>query len=126
MDDLWTRIAESFSGRISGPMQLRFLLQPLMVSILAVRSGLRDARSGKPPYFWALVTNPEHRREMIRDGWQSVGQIFVIALVLDVIYQIAVLHFLYLGEALLVAFLLAIAPYLVLRGLVTRVARKRL
>jgi hypothetical protein len=123
MDELWTRIVENFSGRISGPMQLRFLLQPLMASIFAVRSGLQDARTGKPPYFWALVTSPDHRREMIRDGWQSVGKIFIIALVLDVVYQLAVLRFLYVGEALLVAFLLALAPYLLLRGLVTRLAR---
>ena len=48
---------------------------------------------------------------------------FVLAVVLDVVYQLYVLHFVYPGEALIVAFVLAIVPYLILRGLVTRLAR---
>jgi hypothetical protein len=44
--------------------------------------------------------------------------------VLDVIYQIIVQRFVYPGEALITAFILAIVPYLILRGLVTRIARK--
>jgi hypothetical protein len=43
---------------------------------------------------------------------------------LDVVYQIIELRFVYVGEAIIVAFILAILPYLVLRGLVTRVARR--
>ena len=60
---------------------------------------------------------------MLRDGWKSVGKVFVLALVLDAVYQVMVLRFVYPGEALVVALLLAIVPYLVLRGLVTRLAR---
>ena len=43
---------------------------------------------------------------MIRDGWKSVGKVFVLAIVLDVIYQVVVLRFVYPGEAIVVAFLL--------------------
>ena len=50
---------------------------------------------------------------------------FILALALDVVYQIIVLRFVYPGEALIVAFILAITPYLILRGLVTRLARKK-
>ena len=62
---------------------------------------------------------------MIRDGWKSVGKVFVLALVLDVVYQIIVLRFVYPGETLLVAFVLAIVPYLILRGLVNRLTPKK-
>lgn len=61
---------------------------------------------------------------MLRDGWKSVGKVFLFALLLDAVYQIIVLHFVYPGEAIIVAFVLAILPYLILRGLVTRIARK--
>jgi hypothetical protein len=61
---------------------------------------------------------------MLKDGWKSVGRVFILALVLDVVYQLYVLHFVYVPQALAVALLLAIVPYLILRGLVTRVARK--
>lgn len=122
MEDMWIRFLEDMLGRVTGPMKFRLLLQPMMASIFAVMSGLRDARAGNPPYFWALLSDSGHRRDMLRDGWKSVGKVFVFALVLDVVYQLVVLRFVYPGEAILVALVLAIVPYLVVRGLVTRMA----
>jgi len=61
---------------------------------------------------------------MIKDGWKSISRVFILAIVLDVVYQIIVLHFVYPGEAIIVAFVLAIVPYLIVRGLVTRLARR--
>jgi hypothetical protein len=124
MDDMWMRFADNLIDRVSGPMKFRLVLQPVMAAVLAILAGLKDARAGKPPYFWALVTSPGHRADMVKDGWKSVGRVFILALVLDVAYQIVVLHFVYPGEAVIVAFILAIAPYLILRGLVSRIASK--
>jgi len=123
MDDIWMRIAGDLAARVSGPMKFRLVLQPVMAAIFAIRAGLADARAGKTPYFWTLVSDPAQRAYMLRDGWKSVGKVFVLALVLDVVYQIIVSRFVYPGEAIIVAFVLAIVPYLILRGLVTRVAR---
>lgn len=124
MDEIWARIVDNVVDRVSGPMKLRLLLQPLMACIFAVRSGLEDAREGRPPYFWALWTEPAHRVDMLRDGWKSIGKVFVLAVILDVIYQIMVLRFVYPGEALVVALGLAILPYLAVRGLVNRLWSK--
>lgn len=125
MDDIWARFIADLADRVSGPMKFRLLLQPVMAAVFAIKSGLRDARTGKPPYFWALFTDPDHRNDMLTDGWKSVGKVFILAMVLDVIYQIIVLRFVYPGEVIVVAILLAIVPYLLLRGLTTRLARKR-
>ena len=125
MHDIWARIAEDLGDRVGGPMSFRLVLQPIMASYFAIRSGLEDAKAGKPPYFWSLLSDPAHRREMLGDGWKSVGKVFLLEIVLDAVYQIIVLHFVYLGEALIVAFVLAIVPYLILRGLVTRVAARK-
>ena len=122
MDDTLMRIANDLAARVSGPMKFRLVLQPLMAAFFAIRSGLADARAGKPPYFWSLVSDPAHRADRIKDGWASVGRVFVLAVALDVVYQIIVSRFVYVGEAIIVAFILAIAPYLILRGLVTRLA----
>jgi len=46
-----------------------------------------------------------------------------VALAIDVIYQLVVLRWIYPGETLLVAFLLACVPYLLIRGPVNRIAR---
>jgi len=62
---------------------------------------------------------------MIKDGWKSVGRVFVLAVAMDVIYQRYVMHFVYPGEAIIVAFILAIVPYLIVRGLVTRLFRPK-
>jgi hypothetical protein len=123
MDDVLMRIIENMLGRIDGPMQFRVYLQPVMASIFAITSGLADAKAGKVPYFWNLLSDAEHRIEIVRDGWKSVGKVFILALVLDVVYQFIVLRFVYPGEAIIVALILAIIPYIILRGLTTRLAR---
>jgi hypothetical protein len=124
MDDLWTLIADQISDRVSGPMKFRIVLQPLMATFLAIRSGLRDAKSGARPYFWSLVTTPGHRAEMLKEGWKSIARLFFLAMVLDIVYQIFVQHSFHLRAALLVAIVLAILPYLLLRGIVTRIATR--
>jgi hypothetical protein len=124
MDHMWMRVTSQLAARVSGPMKFRLVLQPAMAAFFAIRSGLADARAGKPPYFWALVSNPTERGDMLKDGWKSIGRVFILALALDVVYQIILLHFVYIGEAFIVAFILAILPYLILRGLVTRLVRR--
>lgn len=124
MDDLWTRIVGGVIERTSGPLHLRLILQPAMSVTLAVLAGLKDAKAGKPPYFWALLTDPSHRVEMLQDGWKSVGKVFVLAWLLDIAYQLIAVRSLYPGGAIIVAIALAIVPYLIVRGLVTRVARR--
>ena len=125
MDEIWARFAENMMDRVSGPMKFRLLLQPVMACFFAFRAGIQDARTGKPPYFWALWNDPAHRVDMMRDGWKSVGKVFLLAIILDVIYQIMVLKFVYVGEALAVALLLAIVPYLFVRAIVNRIWSKR-
>lgn len=125
MDDLWLRIVEDLNGRVSGPMRMRLLLQPLVAIVLAVLAGMKDAREGRPPYFFGLVTSSGHRRERISEGWKNIGKVFIAALILDVVYQLIVLRFVYPGEAVLVAIVLAILPYILIRGVVTRVMRSR-
>jgi len=126
LEELLTRITENLVGRVHGPLTFRFLLQPTMAIIYAFRDGRKDAREGKVPYFWAIFTNPEHRRAMLRDGWKSVGKIFLLAMVLEAVYQAMVLRFFYPGEAIVVATALALVPYLLLRGPVNRIFRKSL
>ena len=126
MADLWTLIADQLHDRVSGPMKFRIVLQPIMATLLAIRSGIKDAKSGTRPYFWSLLSTPDrrHRLEMIKDGWKSVGRLFFLAVGLDLIYQIIVQPSIRLRAAIFVAIVLAIVPYTLLRGIVTRIARR--
>src|SRR5262249_532100 len=110
-----TRMWQEIIARPDGPMALRFYLQPLMATLFAVRDGMRDARAGRPLYSWSLFTDPANRVERLRDGWRSVGKIFFMALVLDLIYELVVLKGLRPAEDLLVATALAIVPYVLIR-----------
>lgn len=125
MQDMWTRVGTQLLARVSGPMKFRLVLQPLLASFFAIRGGLADAKAGKPPYFWGLLWARGHRAEMVKDGWKSISRVFLLAIALDVVYQIIVLRFVYPGETIIVALVLAIVPYLILRGPVNRLARKK-
>jgi hypothetical protein len=126
MDHMWERVGSQLIARVSGPMKFRLVLQPCMAAFFAIRAGLIDAKLGNRPYFWALLF-PERRDRatLSKDGWKSVGRVIILAVILDVIYQIWQIHFVYIGEAFIVAFVLALLPYLILRGLVTRLFRKK-
>jgi hypothetical protein len=124
MDEMWTRVGEQLMARVSGPMHFRLVLQPGMALVLAVIAGIKDAKAGKPPYFWALITDPANDKERLKDGWKSISRVFILALILDAIYQAIELHFFYVGEAIIVAIILAILPYIIFRGIVRRIARR--
>jgi hypothetical protein len=125
LGEVITRFNENLAGRIGGPLSLRFILQPTVATLLAVRAGLRDARAGKPPFLWTVVTDPTARQELLREGWKDIAKVFTLAIVLDVVYQLIVLKWIHPLETLVVAFVLAALPYAIVRGPVTRLARKR-
>ena len=125
MRDMILRALTNLAARVGGPMTFRIILQPLMASIFAFRDGLKDAREGRPPYLWTLITDPSQRVDLIRQGWKAVGRVFILAIVMDVIYQLIVEGWIYPGETLTVSILLAVVPYLLLRGPVNRIMRSR-
>ena len=60
----------------------------------------------------------------MRDGWRAIKKVFIVALLLDTVYQLVVLKGLTPIEGLLIAVVLAIVPYVLLRGPVNRIARR--
>lgn len=110
-------------ARVTGPLHFRIVMQPAMAILLAIRDGWKDARAGNPAYFWAIFTNAGQREELLKEGFTALTKILGLALVLDGIYQLIELHWFYLGEAIIVALLLAFIPYLVVRGPANRLGK---
>jgi len=110
-------------GRVGGPITLRLILQPTIAAVLAIRDGFKDAKARRPLYLWSLFTHSNERRQLIRNGWHSIGVVFLLAIVIDAVYQFIVWRWFYPGEALTVAIVLAIVPYLLIRGLTNRIAQ---
>jgi len=124
MRDMLLRALLNVADRVGGPMTFRIILQPLMASLLAFRAGWKDAQTGRPPYFWTILTDPGQRTDLLREGWKSVARVFVLAIVMDVIYQLIVLQWIYPLELILIAILLAVVPYLLIRGPVNRIVSR--
>jgi hypothetical protein len=120
------RLSYDLFERTDAPMRFRFVLQPLMAAIVAVHDGREDARAGRPPYFVTMLRNARERVGLLREGLNATARIILLGLVMDVIYQALVLKTFYPNEALAIALLLAFLPYLIIRGLVLRIARSRM
>jgi hypothetical protein len=110
--------------RLGGPLNFRLVVMPLVVSVLAARAGYRDARQNKPAYVPAIFRNAGGRLELLRSAAIDVGKIFIVALVLDSIYQVMVLREFYVSQLLFVAMVSAIVPYLVVRSLAALLLRR--
>jgi hypothetical protein len=122
----WERVITQLFARLDGPLHFRFFMQPAMAAILAVIDGVKDARAGKPAYLWEMVSTASDRKELIRNGWKRVSRVFALAVVLDIIYQLKEFHWIYPGELVIVAIVLAVIPYLVLRGPINRIMTWRI
>ena len=120
------RVWQQLIERPTGPMTFRFILQPAMAAIAALRDGIDDAKSGRSPYFWTLLTNPLEGVGRLYEGLISTARVILLGLCMDAIYQWIVLKTFYPVEAVIVAIALAFFPYVLLRGPIARIARWRL
>jgi hypothetical protein len=122
MEDLLARFWDDLIGRIGGPLTFRLILQPAMSILMAIRDGVKDAREGRPAYFWTIFTEPQERRALLREGWKAVARIVGLGAVMDAAYQIMVFRTIRPVELVVVVLLLAFVPYLLWRGPINRIA----
>ncbi len=121
--EMISRGVDQLLGRASGPLQFRLVVMPTVVTLLAIRAGLRDARAGEPAFLWGIISDPRRRRQRMLAAWRDVTRIFIVAIVLDTVYQVMVLRAFYVVQALIVAVTCAIVPYVLFRGPTARLAR---
>src|SRR3954453_20099254 len=95
MEETFTRAWNDLLARDSGPLHFRLFLQPLVATILAIRAGWADAWAGRPIFFWTLVREPAQARTVLRNLWTFVGKVFIVAVALDIVYQLIVLQGIY-------------------------------
>jgi len=118
-----SRGIEELLGRASGPLHLRLWTAPTVAIILAIRAGLGDAREGQPAFLWGFIANPTERRRLLHLVWKDIARVVILALVLDTVYQVFVLRAFHVVQAMIVVVVCAIVPYVLFRGLTTRLTR---
>jgi len=118
------RFFQDILARLSGPGRFRFIVQPIVAMLLGVRSGIQDAQAGLPPFVWALVFHGAHRRQLLRSAFASIRSLAAVAILLDIISQFLIVHEVCPGAALLVGPVLITLPYVSVRALANRIARR--
>ncbi|HET6169634.1 MAG TPA: hypothetical protein VFE01_05605 [Terracidiphilus sp.] len=113
LERFWSNLIE----RPDGPMKFRFVLQPLMAAIAAIRDARADARSGRPPWLVEVLGNSEERAQRLREGLNATARIILLGVVVDTVYQLIALGRFYPAEASVVALALALIPYVIIRSL---------
>jgi hypothetical protein len=109
--------------RLTGPGRLRFVLQPLVAIFLGWRSGLGDARAGRPAYLYGLLVGGVDRKELLRSGLAVVRDLIAVGIVLDAVAQLLIYGEVHPGAAVVIGPVLICIPYAVARALSNRVAR---
>jgi lauroyl/myristoyl acyltransferase len=70
-----------------------------------------------------VLSGHSQRRELLKQAWRDVARVFIASIILDLIYQISVLRWIYPVQAAFVASVLALLPYLLVRGPTNRLAK---
>lgn len=122
--EVLARIWQNMLDRPGGPFVFRFVLQPIMATVAALRDGMHDARTGRAPFLRTVLTDPAQRRGRLDEALIATSRIVLLGLAMDTAYQIIEFDTFHPVEAVIIALLLGVVPYLVLRGLVTRIARR--
>jgi hypothetical protein len=113
---------EELPQRFTGPGRLRFILQPVAAILLGIRGGLRDTKTGNPPYLFGLLFGAEHRRELLRSGVAAIRNVVALGIIMDIVCQLIIYHSVHPGAAVVIGPILICFPYALSRELTTRLA----
>jgi len=74
MHGFWESIGRDLTGQglFGGSFQFRLVLQPLIAVILGIRFGIRDAKSGDPPFFQSLARGKGQRGNLLLKAARDV------------------------------------------------------
>ena len=122
MQEFFLAVGAAFYMRLTGPLKFRFIIQPLMAIVFAAIDGVRDAKAGRLPYLWGLVKEPGTRLKRLKEAPASVGKVAILAVILDLLFQWLQDDGINLLGSLIAAVILAIVPYMLLRGPVNAIA----
>ncbi|MBP9192418.1 MAG: hypothetical protein KBF96_07695 [Ignavibacteria bacterium] len=123
MEDWISKFLDAVGIRHDGPMAFRIILQPTMSLIYAIVAGVRDAKAGRKPLLEAFIfgDTERSRKDILKEIWKDIGKVFILAVIMEVIFEIIEFKTVHPLAVLRVAFWLAIVPYMIMRGPVERI-----
>lgn len=112
---------EGLISGLSGKGQFRLILQPTMALILGVRLGIADAKEGKAPFLFRLVSTRHGRWGLFKRSLSDAALPLILALVMDGLLQYLTLQRVRPLQAVVVGVLLVWLPFTATRGLTNRI-----
>jgi len=109
-------------ARLTGPMHMRFVIQPIMAILLGIRDGVQDARTGAPPFVWDLYAT-QGRLPKLEMALRRILIPIAVAIVFDAIVQYMLFQEVRVLGAIVLGTMLMGVPYSAARGIANRVAR---
>ncbi len=91
MDTFLNMLTRGFGqliDRLRGPLNFRLVIMPTVVTVLALRAAWKDFREGRPAFLGVLIKDPVERSRLFRSALKDIGKIFIVAIVLDTVYQV--------------------------------------
>ena len=125
LTDMIARGWENFLARPQGTLEVSIHSPTYHRGHTGASRWHQQCSKRSPAYLWAAFTKPGYRVQLLHGGWKDIRTPFLVSAVLDAIYQLITHRFIYPLELLFTATLLALVPYLILRGPVNRIARRR-
>ena len=119
-------VLQRFIERLTGPMHVRFVIQPAMAIILGIRDGIRDAREGRTPIIWDLCTRHEGRARKLKEVLTRLMVPLIVAIVLDAVVQYMLFQRVRVLGAVVVGTVIMGLPYSIARGIANRIASTRI
>ena len=102
---------------INGPLTFRFVFQPLIAALLAIRDGRNDAKAGTPAYLHELVLGSGWRSATLKDGLRAIIMPLSVGVILNSILQIYIFDVWRLQWALVSGLCLVGIPYVLVRSI---------
>lgn len=111
--------------RLKGPGRFRFIVQPAVAIFLGIRAGVADAKAGRRPYLLGLLLEHGQRLTILKEGLAQLSTLIAVAILLDAVSQLLILHRVFPGPALVVGPVLISIPYAASRAVSNRMVRGR-
>ena len=118
-------VFERFLARLTGPMHVRFIVQPIIAVILGIRAGIHDARQATPPFIWSLCTRPSGWKRQLKQAREHLVIPLVVAIVLDGIVQYLLFQRIRVLGAVVLGTILMGLPYSLARAFTNRIVSAR-
>ena len=115
---------DKLADRVTGPMNFRFIMQPLAAILLGIRDGKLDAKAGTPPFILDLFLTPHHRERHIKSALATLLRPIIISIILDAIAQYMIFKHINLAGAVAVGIFVMGVPYSLSRGITNRIVSR--